>query len=579
MIQLEDVTKAYGADPILDSVTFTLGKKEKCALVGRNGAGKTTLFRLIIAQEEPDSGTLSISKNYRLGYLNQHIHFTQKTIIEEACLGLPEAEKESIYKAEAILFGLGFQNRLLELDPAVLSGGFALRLHLTKLLLSEPDCLLLDEPTNYLDILSIRWLTRFLKTWPHEMIVISHDRLFLDSVCTHTMAIHRQKIKKVEGPTAKLYSQIAAEEEIYEKTRVSLDKKKKHMQSFVDRFGAKNTKATQAQSRLKAIERLPELEALSMQDTLDFCFPSAQTASKIVLRAQNLSFGYNDSLLIQNLEFEIERDARVGIIGKNGKGKSTLLKLLTGDLEPKSGQMRPISELKVGYFGQSHIERLNPECTIEDEIQKSNPQASIQEVRSIAGKMQFPREKAEKKIGVLSGGEKSRVVLAKLLATRSHLLLLDEPTNHLDVESMESFMSAIEEFDGAVCIVCHSEYVLEKLCDTLIVFHDDHQELFLGTYNDFLAKGGWQDAEKRPEKKREVTERPKQPRVNLKRVSDLESRIIELETQVSKMNEELIEKVTKGHFLIDLSKQIEEKQLEIEQLFTALEKAHNPALT
>lgn len=570
MIQLEDVTKAYGGDSVLEGVSFTLGKKEKCALVGRNGAGKTTLFRIIIGQEEPDAGKVSITKHYRLGYLNQHIHFSKETILQEACLGLADSDTESVYKAEAILFGLGFTKDLLTKSPQVLSGGYALRLHLTKLLLSEPDCLLLDEPTNYLDILSIRWLTRFLKTWQHEMIVISHDRLFLDSVCTHTVAIHRKQVKKVQGPTAKLYNQIASEEEVYEKTRLGLEKKKKHMQSFVDRFGAKNTKAAQAQSRLKAIERLPELEALSVHDELEFHFPAAETASAVLVRAQNLNFGYNDTDLIQNLEFEIERKSRIGIIGKNGKGKSTLLKLLTGDLAPKSGQLKPIQNLSIGYFGQSHIERLDQSLSIEQEIQKSNPTASLQSVRSIAGKMQFEREKAEKKIGVLSGGERSRVVLAKLLASKSHLLLLDEPTNHLDVESMESFMRAIDAFEGAVCIVCHSEFVLDKLCNTLVIFHDDHQELFLGSYSDFLAKGGWQEESIKPEKKHIVQERAKPARINQKKVSDLENRIIALEEEVSKMNERLIEEVSKGNFLVELSKEIEIKKAEIETLFSAL---------
>ena len=579
MIQFEDIVKAYGGDPVLENARFTLGKREKCALVGRNGAGKTTLFRLIIGQEEPDSGNIVIPKHYRIGYLNQHIQFSKDTIIEEACLGLPDDQKEAVYKAESILFGLGLQKEILEKSPKILSGGYALRLHLTKLLLSEPDCLLLDEPTNYLDILSIRWLTRFLKNWPHEMITISHDRLFLDSISTHTMAIHRQEIRKVEGNTAKLYEQISQEEQIHEKTRLALEKKKKHMMSFVERFGAKNTKAGQAQSKMKAIEKLPQMEALSCIQDLSFSFPSAQTASKILLRANNVSFGYNDTNLIHDLSFEIQKHDRIGIIGKNGKGKSTLLKLLTNELQPKAGTLNPIASLALGYFGQSNIDRLDLQLTIEEEIQKANPKLNIQQVRSIAGLMQFAQDKAQKRIGVLSGGEKSRVVLAKLLSTPSHLLLLDEPTNHLDVESMESFMDAIDEFDGAVCIVCHSEFVLERLCNKLIVFHEDRQELFLGTYGEFLEKGGWQEEEKVPVKKeppKQEQKTPKPAKINPRRINELEKQIMELETHVSKMNEELIENVSKGTYKPDLAKQIEEKQKEIEKLFTLLEAAYNP---
>jgi len=589
MIQVESVKKTYGGETVLDAISFTLGKKEKCGLVGRNGAGKTTLFRLICGLEEPDQGSIVIPKHYRLGYLNQHIHFEQKTILEEVCLGLPPEDKEKTYKAEAILFGLGFQKSDLEKSPHAFSGGYQLRLHLTKLLLSEPDCLLLDEPTNYLDILSIRWLKQFLRNWQGELIMISHDRQFLDSIITHTIGIHRKGLKKIEGPSTKLYQKIAQEEEVHEKTRQTLEKKREHIQEFVDRFGAKANKASQAQSKLKALNRLPSLDALCQIENLNFSFPAAQTASKILFKGNTITFSYTGTPLISKFSFEIEKNARLGIIGQNGKGKSTFLKLLIGELEAQEGSMTMAPNLSIGYFGQSHINRLDPEQTVEDEIQQANPKLSIQEVRSIAGKMMFTQNRAEKKIGVLSGGERSRVVLGKLLAAPCHLLLLDEPTNHLDVESLEAFMDALEEFEGAVVIITHSELVLERLATRLLVFTQSKQEFFEGTYSEFLEKGGWQQEEKPQDKKEQtykeskkqraeaVIERSKQLKPHLARISQIESRITKLEEEVEALNNKIIDDVNNGKStdIAEKTKLIKENQKEINTLFEELEERYN----
>ncbi len=588
MIQFEDVTKAYGGQLVIEHVSFALASRERLALVGRNGAGKTTLFRLIMGIEEPDEGKIRLPKGYKVGMLEQHIHFTKETVLDEACLGLSHEEKDNVYKAESILFGLGFQKDDLAKSPSLFSGGYHLRLHLAKLLLSQPDCLLLDEPTNYLDILSIRWLGQFLRNWPGELIMISHDRQFLDSVCTHTVGIHRKGIKKVQGPTEKLFEQLALEEEVYEKTRVALEKKKAHLQSFIDRFGAKNTKAAQAQARQKAINRLPSLSALCSIDNLSFSFPAAHTNSKVLLKVNELSFGYTTPL-IQNFSLELEKDARLGIIGKNGKGKSTLLRLFLGDLTPVSGTITLTSGITVGYFGQSHIERLHLDNTVMDEIRAANPNLSQQDARSIAGKMMFTQDRSEKKIGVLSGGERSRVVLGKLLAKPCHMLLLDEPTNHLDVESMEAFMDALEEFEGAVCIVTHSELVLERLATKLIVFQNNTQQLFLGGYDEFLQKGGWQEEvetqEKAPrlqkEAKREraelVNERSRALKPHTKKQEELEGRIIKSEEEVAEFNTQLLQAVQEGKSsaIGELSKSIKERQNLIDQLFVELEEVSN----
>jgi len=285
MIQFDQVGLAFAGHPLFEEACFTLQKGERCGLVGRNGSGKSTLFRLINGEMEPDVGTVAIPKNYRIGYLKQHIQFTEPTLIQEAALGLPEHEKDDIYKAEKILFGLGFMEEDLEKAPTDFSGGYQLRLNLSKVLVSEPNCLLLDEPTNYLDILSIRWLQNFLSRWQGEFILISHDREFMDAVTTHTMGIHREKLRKIKGTTIDFFQQILMEEELHEKSRIKSEKKKEHLQSFVDRFGAKASKATLAQSKMKMIEREPVLEKLNAMSELSFTFQEAPFPGKKMLQA------------------------------------------------------------------------------------------------------------------------------------------------------------------------------------------------------------------------------------------------------------------------------------------------------
>ena len=290
MIQLDNVSLAFSGEPLFEKVSFTLQKGEKCGFVGRNGSGKSTLFRLIEGEMEPDCGTVSIPNDYWIGYLSQHIRFTQPTLREEAALGLPAAESEEVYKAEKILFGLGFSEEDLDKDPALFSGGYHLRLHLAKVLVSNPDCLLLDEPTNYLDILSIRWLEQFLKKWRGEFILISHDREFMDAISTHTMGLHRGKVRKIRGSSIDFFEQIILEEEVHEKTRLKVEKKKAHMTSFVERFGAKATKAGQAQSRLKMLEREPVMEKLNALSNLSFHFHEAPFLGRKMLDMKDSIF-------------------------------------------------------------------------------------------------------------------------------------------------------------------------------------------------------------------------------------------------------------------------------------------------
>ena len=495
MIQADELCLSYSTQVVFDKASFSMQRGERCGLIGRNGSGKSTLFKLITGEETLDKGRIILPRGYRIGVLQQHIHFTKDTVLEEAALGLKEEEKDCFYKVEELLCGLGFTEEALQQSPHSLSGGYQLRVQLAKVLVSEPDCLLLDEPTNYLDILSIRFLSRFLQEWEGEMILISHDLQFLDATTTHMMGVIRHKIQKIKGKSDDLFALIAQDEEQHEATRQNLEKKKAHLQSFIDRFGAKASKAVQAKSRQKMIDRMPVLDQLKAMHHLDFKFHETPFPGKKMLDARDLSFSYDKKQkLIEKFSLIIEKRDRIAIIGKNGYGKSTLLKLLTREFTPDQGSVDQAEATKIGYFGQTTIDRLDPKKTIEDEIGSANTTLRFSEVRGICGLMMFSGDAAKKTISVLSGGEKSRVLLGKIVAAPCNLLFLDEPTHHLDIESIEALIDAIEEFEGSVVMVTHSEWVLKRIPFTkLIVCHKQKQQLFLGNYMEFLEGEGWQE--------------------------------------------------------------------------------------
>ncbi|HSG28604.1 MAG TPA: ATP-binding cassette domain-containing protein, partial [Candidatus Krumholzibacterium sp.] len=331
MIIVDDISKGYGSQELFRNAGFRLNARERLGLVGRNGHGKTTLFRLITGEEEPDSGSIIVPKGYSIGYVDQEPAFTADTVLAEGCLGLPEAERDHSWKVEKVLAGLGFEQADLEKHPGQLSGGYQVRLNLGKTLVRGVDLLLLDEPNNYLDITSIRWLTRFLNSWQGELILITHDRGFMDHVVTHTMGIYRKSLRKIKGDTGKLYSQLAQEEEVYEKTRLNDEKKRKKTEEFIRRFRAKARLGGLVQSRVKSLEKQERLEKLEKAKELDFSFRSRPFNGKPVLGVKDLSFGYTeDSPLFESLSFTVGPYERLCLIGKNGKGKTTLLKTIAG---------------------------------------------------------------------------------------------------------------------------------------------------------------------------------------------------------------------------------------------------------
>jgi ATP-binding cassette subfamily F protein 3 len=598
MLAAENLSKSFGAQMLFDNISFKINPKERVGLVGRNGHGKTTMFRILVGEEDYDGGTLSVPKNYRIGYVQQQLDFKEDTILKEGMRGLPPAEKDHHWKVEKILVGLGFSNEHLHRPPGEFSGGFQVRLNLAKVLVSEPDLLLLDEPTNYLDITSIRWIERFLLSWPHELMLITHDRSFMDRLVTHTLGIHRRKIRKIAGNTEKYYTQIAQDEEIYEKTRQNDERRAREIEQFITRFRAKARLAGLVQSRVKTLAKLEKHNKLEQLRDLEFSFRSQPFRGKQLLSVRELAFAYRgQQSLFKEFDFSLNTGDRVCVVGPNGKGKTTLLKLLAGKLSALTGEIVYHPGVIRGFYEQTNVQTLHDKRTVEEEIQSSHPDVDRQQARNICGAMLFEGDSALKRIEMLSGGEKARVMLGKLLATPVNLLLLDEPTNHLDMESCDALLEAIDNFDGAVVMVTHNEMFLHALAQRLIVFARDGVDVFEGTYQDFLEKGGWGDesecsqlkiSESSPEphetervNKKElrrqrsvvISERSRLLKPIEKAVADSESVIETEEKRLANMNQAMVEAsaAQDGGRIAELSQQIHRCRNEIDEQFNQLE--------
>ena len=601
MIRIENLQKSFVGQKLFDGVNFKIGARERIGLVGRNGHGKTTLFRMIMGEESCDEGAIAIPRNYRIGIVRQSLDFTGRTVLEEGMKGLPADRKHNHWEVEKILAGLGYSQRDMQRHPGEFSGGFQVRLNLAKAIVSEPDLLLLDEPTNYLDITSIRWIEKYLVKWPHEIMLITHDRGFMDKVVTHVLGIHRKKIRKISGNTEKYYTQIAQDEEVYEKTRQNDERRKKEINQFISRFRAKARLANMVQSRIKTIEKMEKKDKLDQLKTLEFSFRSKPFRGKHVLRAEHQSFSYDSKTpLIIDLSFSVNSGDRICIVGKNGKGKTTLLKILAGVLRPDAGSIVYNPNIDIGLFEQTNVQSLIATRTVEEEIVYAHEDVDRQRARDICGAMMFEGDAALKKIGVLSGGEKSRVLLGKILAVPVNLLLLDEPTNHLDMDSCDALLAALDSFDGTVIIVTHNEMFLHALADRLVVFQSDQVYLFEGSYRQFLDKEGWRDeidekggvaglpedmpVSARPSKKairrmrsEIVMEKGQKMKPLDKQIKKVEEDIDLLEKDIHILNEAMINasQSNDGGKISEISQKIHKVQTNIECLFAEMEQLYH----
>ncbi len=575
LLQVDSLAKRFGARVLFEGVSFAVDAGQRVGLVGRNGCGKSTLLKMIAGEEPVDEGNVARAAGTRIGYLRQKLSFSRATAMEEACSYL-SAEEGWVpeHRAEEILAGLGLGEKERAADPNILSGGQQIRLSLACVLLSEPDLLLLDEPTNYLDIVAMAWLKRYLRSWRKGLILVTHDRGFLDGVCTHVLGLHRGRARMMAGDTNHWYSRIEEEEETHERRVANEERARRQAERFVERFRYKATKARAVQSRLKLLERREGLEHLSRLETLSFEFRESPFSGRTVLRVRDLGFRFPDGpWLFRNLSFELHPGERVAVVGPNGRGKSTLLRVLAGELPPGEGTVQWHPDAARGVFGQTNVDRIPAEWTVESAVGNAAPELGRTAIRNICGAMMFSGEDALKPVKVLSGGEKCRVLLGRILATPCQTLMLDEPTHHLDLESSEALLQALESFEGSVLLVSHSEEFVDRLSDKLIVFKDGNAHFRETGYAEFLAKEGWENGrmaargkeegkgsrkEDRRARARFVEERAKKLNPLRRKCAAIEEAISAEESEISRLHAELevCSASGDGQLIVELSRQL-----------------------
>ena len=434
-------------------------------------------------------------------------------------------------------------------------------------------------------------MQKFLLAFKGSFILISHDSSFMDKVVTHIIGIHRQKVVKIAGGYEKYKRQIISEEKIFEHERVNKEKQKKKMEQFINKFRAKARQSSLAQSRQKMLDKLEIADKLSEVSKIEFSFQEKEFPSKGMMTFENLSFRYDsqDEDLFKNLSFHINYGDKIGVIGKNGKGKSTLLNLISSMDSVQQHKIYKHPKVEIGHFQQTNIDTLYPENNIEEEVTSANPYLDRTKILSICGTMLFTKDDTKKKIKVLSGGEKSRVLMAKILAKPINLLLLDEPTNHLDQESVDSLLQAINKFKGASLIVTHNEMILEKYANKLLIFQKENCDLFLGSYQNFLEKIGWEDAKElkktvnkpAPIHKKQLAKIRKEiTKEYLVKINELKKKIVQIEddlqqcyNNITEINETIIEKSTskKGSEIKELSIKLKEEEEKSRDIFTSFE--------
>ncbi len=484
MLQIESVSKQYSTKVLLKNATAHLRPGSRVGLVGPNGAGKTTLFRMILEEESPDKGSIRKRPRLRIGYLPQELEtITGKTVLDAAHRDLyPEHE------AERILMGLGFTEidfgRLIE----KLSGGYRMRVALAHLLLSNPDVLLLDEPTNHLDKPTQRWFEQFLLNSEMTLLIISHDTAFLDRVVTHIWDLRHHRIEEYRSNYSS-FKQIRAERDSQRAAAAGRQAKEvARVQTFVDRFRYQANKASQVQSRIKQLEKVKMIEIQRDPKRVKFKFPLPAASGRQVLELQSVAKRYGEKVVYEKVDCSIERGQRVALVGENGAGKSTLLKMLAGALAFEKGTRTVGHGVTLHYFAQHQAETLNPEHTVLDSLSEISSQAETNFLRGIAGAFLFSGDDQKKPIKALSGGERNRVALARMLVEPANTLLLDEPTNHLDPASVDMLTDALTEFPGTIVFISHDPTFLTRISTRVIEIEEGKARSFSGDYEYYLWK-------------------------------------------------------------------------------------------
>jgi ATPase subunit of ABC transporter with duplicated ATPase domains len=532
VIAFSNISKQYGKQILFVDANFQLNAGDKVGLVGPNGAGKTTLFRMIVGEEAPDEGDVTVPKKLTVGYFRQDVEeMSGRSVLDEAIagsgrLGDLHHELESLQQAMAdpdkaddmdrilarfgevqeeydhlggyglesqareVLHGLGFDDTRIDGDVGALSGGWKMRVAMARVLLGRPDVLLMDEPTNHLDIESIIWLESFLKSLPSALFMTSHDREFMNRIVSRIAEIDDGEITVYAGN----YEFYEKERAIREANREAAYARQQAMlakeQRFIDRFAAHAAKAAQVQSRVKALDKIEKIELPKKRKIVDFDFRQPPRSGDKVVMVEELRKAYGDQVIYDGLNLTIQRGERWAVMGANGAGKTTLLRMISGALEPDSGDVRIGASVQMGYFAQQALQVLDPNKTVWEQLQNDFPNDSIGAIRSLAGAFQFSGDDVEKKIRFLSGGERSRLVLARMLMYPPNLLVLDEPTNHLDLATKDMLISALKDFEGTMIFVSHDRSFLRGLSTRVLELGGGDPLVFPGTYVEYVERTG-----------------------------------------------------------------------------------------
>jgi ATP-binding cassette subfamily F protein 3 len=504
MLTIADVSKSYGTRTLFEDVSLFIARSDRYGLVGPNGAGKTTLFNLILGEEAQDSGTIEWERGANFGFLPQEsAPIGDETVLQIATSGkklVPETDDDYDIdwtlepRAKKILSGLGFRETDFEKQAKTFSGGWVMRAHLARLLVAEPSLLLLDEPTNHLDLEALLWFQDYLSRYPGGLVVISHDRAFLNALCTGILELRGGTLNRYTGN----YDDYLTEKEARKEQQAAAFKNQQreiaHLQRFVDRFGAKASMASRAKSKEKQIERLEAVAVDEPQDDLkriNFKFPKPPRSGLKVVELAHVHQAYGDHVVYRDLNFTAERGQRIVLVGPNGSGKSTLLKILADVIPIQAGTRELGSNVVPGYFAQNRLDNLKADATVFEnvmELRTNENQLTEQQGRAILGAFLFRKDDVHKKVSVLSGGEKSRLALARLLVKPPNLLLMDEPTTHLDIPSIDALVGALREFDGTFIFISHDVYFIRALAQNVLHVHSGRLTPYAGNYDYYLEK-------------------------------------------------------------------------------------------
>ncbi len=483
---VSDLEKHYGSTTVLEGASVSIHQRTKVGFIGRNGAGKSTLIRLLLQQEEPDSGSITRANGLRVGYLEQHDAFTTE---ETAGAFLERHTGREEWRCGQLAHKLGLTPENLATPMGVLSGGYRTRVKLAAMLLADPDFLVLDEPTNFLDLTTVLLLQDFLADFRGGVLVVSHDREFLKATCDHTLHVERGGLTMYPGHIEEFFVWKTEQMAVARRTNAAVEAKRKHLQAFVDRFGAKASKATQAKSKAKAIERLKPISVANPLSTARINIPKAGGRPGYVIAAEKLDIGYPGHTIAGDVNVAIEKGDKVAIVGDNGQGKTTLLRTLAGDLDVLDGAVKLGNDSEISYYAQHVYQSLRPNDTVFEHLEASAPRdITRQQVLAMAGAMLFRGDDVEKPISVLSGGERARVSLAGLLLAKKPVLILDEPTNHLDFETVEALGAALKEFDGAVLFVSHDRTFVNMAATQIVEVDQGRVRRLPGSYADYVEQ-------------------------------------------------------------------------------------------